>query len=56
MMDLLQQIKEEKLYWSSILLFIISIILYSCKVMYRELIILGSFLFLAIILMLKILK
>jgi len=55
-MDLLQQIKEEKLYWSSILLLVISIILFYCKIMYRELIVLGSFLFLAIVLMLKILK
>ena len=56
MMDLLQQIKEEKLYWSSVLLLVISIILFFCKIMYRELIVLGSFLFLAITLMFKVFK
>jgi hypothetical protein len=55
-MDLLQQIKEEKLYWSSVSLLIISIILFICKVPYREIIVLGSFIFLAIVLMFKVLK
>ena len=55
-MDFLQQIKEEKLYWSSVLLLILSIILFFCKIPYREVIVLGSFLLLAIILMCKVLK
>ena len=59
MMDshqLINELKEEKLYLSSVILAGLSIILFILNVSHRELIVIGSFLFFSIILLFKMLK
>lgn len=54
--QLISSIKEEKIYWSSVLLVCVLIILFFLNVPYREIIILGGLLIFSGVLLLKILK
>jgi len=53
---LIKEIKQNKLFWFSILLIIISIFLYCIKIPDREIYVLGSFIFLVIIVIFKFIK
>lgn len=54
--QLISSIKEEKIYWSSVLLVCVLIILFFLNVPYREIIVLGGLLIFSGVLLLKILK
>jgi hypothetical protein len=59
MMDLPQlidEVKKEKVYWISIGLMILSVILYTCKIPYRELVVLGAFIIVVITVFFRVLK
>ena len=53
---LIKEIKQNKMFWVSILLMIISIFLYCIKIPDREIYVLGSFIFLVIVVIFKFIK
>ncbi len=54
--ELIEEVKQNKLFWFSILLMIISIFLYCIKISNREIYVLGSFIFLVIVVIFKFIK
>ncbi len=54
--ELGKEVKQNKLFWFSIFLMILSVILYCFKIPSKELYVLGSFLFLVIVVIFKFIK